>query len=104
MVFEAITKPALRRKRISMKEYNAICDRIIGLGLPVHETLMALLEEAGKYEVSEKQSIISDKKCDKTHKKQLKVCKTHTQKGINMANSTKKGQKVGKTYPKGGKK
>jgi hypothetical protein len=88
------------QKKISMVEYNAICDRIIGLGLPVHKTLIKLLAEAGKYEVSRKQPIISDKKVD--IKADKKGCKPCLRKGL-IADK-KMDKKCDKTHTKRGKK
>ena len=61
---------ALRRKRISMKEYNLKMARIIKMGKPVSDTLILLLEEAGKYDIK-----CVPKKGAVVPKKQLKVCK-----------------------------
>lgn len=50
---------------ISLEKYNRICDKVIAEGLPVHETLIKLLEELGKYTINGA----------KKQKIQLKVCK-----------------------------
>lgn len=39
------------RKLITATKYNALMDRIIKKGLPVHETLIAMLAEASKYDL-----------------------------------------------------
>ena len=39
-------------KRITMQQYNAKTDKIIKSGLPVHETLIKLLEYAATVEVA----------------------------------------------------
>ena len=41
----------MKRKRISMKEYNLKMAQIIKMGHPVDDTLILLLEEAGKYDI-----------------------------------------------------
>ena len=40
-----------KRKVISINLYNKKMDKIIKNGFPVAETLIALLEEAGKYKI-----------------------------------------------------
>ena len=49
------------RQTISPSEYQKKMDKVIALGLPVHETLIAMLEEAGKYNLSQKTTPICDK-------------------------------------------
>ena len=63
-----VTQKALRRKRISSQEYQLICDNIIAKGKPIQDTLIELLEEAGKYDLSPRKGV-------KHHKKQPKVRK-----------------------------
>jgi hypothetical protein len=46
---------------ISPEKYQEKMDRIIKMGLPIDETFIAMVEEAGKYNLSEKPAIISDK-------------------------------------------
>lgn len=43
-----LTQPALRSERITIKEYNEKMAQVIAMGRPVTDTLIALLEEAGK--------------------------------------------------------
>ena len=52
----------MNRKTISPKEYQKKMDAIIGMGLPIDETFIRMCEEAGKYNLSQKQPIICDKK------------------------------------------
>ena len=58
-----------KKRMISMKEYNKLCDRIIAMGMPVHETLIKLLEEASRYTMSQK----AGKNCDNYLKKMDKA-------------------------------
>ena len=40
-------------KRISLKKYNAIMDRICRQKLPVQDLLIKMLDEAAKYDIAE---------------------------------------------------
>ncbi len=41
----------MKRKEISITQYNKLLAKIIAKGKPVAETLIELLEEAGKYDL-----------------------------------------------------
>jgi hypothetical protein len=41
----------MKRKEISISKYNKIMEKIIAKGKPVSDTLIELLEEAGKYDI-----------------------------------------------------
>ena len=41
----------MNKKKITIEEYNKRMDKIINKNLPVHESLMALMDEASKYEI-----------------------------------------------------
>ena len=41
----------MKKKKITMKKYSKIMDKIIKMGKPVSDTLIAMLEEASKYEI-----------------------------------------------------
>jgi DNA modification methylase len=53
----------MKRKSISINKYNKIMDSIIGQNMTVSDTFIAMIEEAGKYEI--KQSEKEYKKADK---------------------------------------
>ena len=46
----------MKQKKISMKKYVKIMDKIIGMGKPMEDTLIEMLEEAGKYRVMKRNS------------------------------------------------
>lgn len=53
MKWKAILYYKMKQKPITLKEYNKLMDKIIKLKLPVEETLIMMLEEAGKYKIKE---------------------------------------------------
>jgi hypothetical protein len=50
---------------ISAKKYQEKMDAIIAMGKPISDTFIAMVEEAGKYNLSQKVDKIRDKKRDK---------------------------------------
>jgi len=50
--------PGTERKKISMQKYNKIMSEIIKKGKPVSDTLIEMLEEAGKYKLTAKKKVI----------------------------------------------
>lgn len=42
-----------KQKKISIEKYNRIMNKIIKMNLPVNEALVAMLEEASKYKLTE---------------------------------------------------
>jgi hypothetical protein len=51
----------MRKKTISAKKYQEKMDAIIAMGKPISDTFIAMVEEAGKYNLSQKTTPICDK-------------------------------------------